>query len=143
AMAALLRLCRRIRGARPKDERAQVDRRAGRPDLWFALAAARTRGSLCVRRLAGEVCDRLRGGVDQGDEPGPLRPRLISAEKFSRLLGQSAATGQCAYQSKCKAVYERRARFELSVPGRETVKPPWETGLLPRKRERICWGTGR
>src|ERR1700726_4822958 len=31
--------------------------------------------------------------------------------------------------------------FELSVPGRETVKPSWETGLLSRKRERICWGT--
>ena len=27
--------------------------------------------------------------------------------------------------------------FELSVPGRETVKPSWETGLLSRKRERI------
>jgi hypothetical protein len=59
-----------------------------RPDLWFALAAPRTRGSLCVRRLAGEVCDRLRGGVDQGNEPRSLRPRLISAERFSRLLGQ-------------------------------------------------------
>ena len=22
-----------------------------------------------------------------------------------------------------------------------TVKPSWETGLLSRKRERICWGT--
>src|SRR5439155_21393919 len=31
--------------------------------------------------------------------------------------------------------------FELSVPGRETFKLSWETGLLSRKRERICWGT--
>jgi hypothetical protein len=31
--------------------------------------------------------------------------------------------------------------FELSVPGREIVKPSWETGLLSRKRERICLGT--
>ena len=23
----------------------------------------------------------------------------------------------------------------------ETVRPSWETGLLSRKRERICWGT--
>ncbi len=29
----------------------------------------------------GEVCARLRGGLDQGDEPGSLRPRLISAER--------------------------------------------------------------
>ena len=42
------------------------------------------RGGLCVRGLEGEVCERLRGGVDQGDEPGPLRPRLISAERSSR-----------------------------------------------------------
>src|SRR5580704_3265938 len=33
------------------------------------------------------------------------------------------------------------AGFELSVPGRKIVKPAWETGLLHRKRERICWGT--
>src|SRR4029077_15765012 len=25
--------------------------------------------------------------------------------------------------------------------GREIVKPSWGTGLLSRKRERICWGT--
>ncbi len=31
--------------------------------------------------------------------------------------------------------------FELSVPGRETFKLSWETGLLSRKRERICSGT--
>jgi hypothetical protein len=42
------------------------------------------RGSLCVLGLEGEVCGGLRGGVDQGDEPGPLRPRLISAERTSR-----------------------------------------------------------
>ena len=32
----------------------------------------------------GEVRAGLRGGLDQGDEPRPLRPRLISAERFSR-----------------------------------------------------------
>jgi hypothetical protein len=31
--------------------------------------------------------------------------------------------------------------FELSVPGRETLKPSWETGLLS-KRERICGSVG-
>ncbi len=34
------------------------------------------------RGREGEVCERLRGGVDQGDEPGPLRPRLIPAERY-------------------------------------------------------------
>src|ERR1700720_4859511 len=32
--------------------------------------------------------------------------------------------------------------FEPSVPGRETVNPIVGDGLLARKRERICWGTG-
>ena len=67
-----------------EDERGQMDRHACRPDLRFALAAARPRGSLCVRGLEGEVCERLRGGVDQGDGRRSLRPRLISAERFSR-----------------------------------------------------------
>src|SRR6202030_507279 len=30
--------------------------------------------------------------------------------------------------------------FDLSIPGRETVKPSWEADLLS-KRERICRGT--
>ena len=77
----VLRLGRRIRGARPEDERGQVDRHACRPDLRFALSAARPRGSLCVRGLQGEVRERLRGGVDQSDEPRSLRPQLSSAKK--------------------------------------------------------------
>ncbi len=32
--------------------------------------------------LEREVCERLRGGVDQGDEPGPVRYGLISAEMY-------------------------------------------------------------
>ena len=35
-----------------------------------------------MRGREGEVCERLRGGVDQGDEPGPLRSRLIYAERY-------------------------------------------------------------
>ena len=75
------RLGRRVRGARPEDERGQVDRHPCRPDLRFALPAARPRGSLCVRGFEGEVRERLRGGVDQSDEPRSLRPRLSSAKK--------------------------------------------------------------
>ncbi len=45
----------RVRRTRPQDRRSQVDRHARRPDLRLALAAARARGSLCVRRLEGEV----------------------------------------------------------------------------------------
>ena len=49
-MAAVRRLGRRVRGARPEDERGQVDRDPRRPDLRFALAAAGACGSLCAAR---------------------------------------------------------------------------------------------
>src|SRR5437588_6570130 len=79
-MAAVRWLRRRVRGPRPQDEPTQVDGHACRPDLWFAFPAAGPGGSLCVCGREGEVCERLRGGVDQGDESRSLRPRLISAE---------------------------------------------------------------
>src|ERR1019366_6751590 len=82
-MAAVRWLGRRVRGARPEDERAQVDRHTCRPDLRFELRAARPCGSLWERGLSGEVRERLRGGLDQGDEPGSLRSRLSSAEEES------------------------------------------------------------
>ena len=56
--------------------RGQVDRHRGRPRLRFALAAPRARRGLRLRRREGEVRARLRGGVGQGHEPRPLRPRL-------------------------------------------------------------------
>ena len=54
---------------------------AGGPDLRLALAASRAGGGLWLRGLAAEVRERLRGGVDQGDEPRPLRSCLISDRK--------------------------------------------------------------
>ena len=75
---------RRLRGPRPQDQRGQVDRHACRPDLRFALAAARLCGGLCLRGREGEVRAGLRGGLDQGDERRSLRPctdRSASVEK--------------------------------------------------------------
>ena len=46
-------------------------------------------------RRAGEVRARLRGGLEQGDEPGPLRPRLILAERSSFEGFQSVARTEC------------------------------------------------
>ena len=63
-----------------KTKAVEVDRHPRRPDLRFALAAPRLRGSLCVRRRQGEVREGLRRGVDQGDERRPLRSRLISRQ---------------------------------------------------------------
>ena len=58
-----------------KTQRAQVDRHPRRPDLRLALAAARFRRGLWLRRFEREVRQGLRGGVDQGDERRSLRSR--------------------------------------------------------------------
>ena len=58
-----------------KTQRPEMDRHARRSDLRLALAASRIRGSLCLRRLQGEVREGLRRGLDEGDERRPLRPR--------------------------------------------------------------------
>ena len=62
-----------------KTEPGQVDRHPRRPDLRFALAAPCPRGSLCILGLEGEVRERLRGGVDQGDEPRSLRSSSLTS----------------------------------------------------------------
>ena len=61
------------RGPRPQDRSAQVDRHPRRPDLRLALAAARARRGLRQLGFQGEVRQGLRRGLDQGDEPRPLR----------------------------------------------------------------------
>ena len=58
--------------------RAQVDRNRRRSRLRFQLPAPSPGGSLCLQRRPAEVRARLRSGLDQGHEPGPLRPGLIS-----------------------------------------------------------------
>src|SRR5208283_6047888 len=58
-----------------------MDRHPRRSCLRFELPAPGNRGSLCMRRLEGGVCEGLRGCVEQGDEPRSLRPCLSSAEK--------------------------------------------------------------
>ena len=62
------------KGRDRKTGAGQVDRHARRPDLRLALGAARAGRGLRLRRLQGEVRQGLRGGLDQGDGPRPLRP---------------------------------------------------------------------
>ena len=87
AMGAGRRRGRRVRRARPQDQRGQVDRDPRRPDLRLAFAAAGAGRGLRQRRREGEVRQGLRGGVDQGDERRPLRPRLI--------FGATGFAGRC------------------------------------------------
>ena len=70
-----------LRGPRPQDQGGEVDRHPRRPDLRLALPAPRHRGSLWQRGRQGEVCERLRQGVDQGDERGSIRSGVSSQSR--------------------------------------------------------------
>ena len=74
----------RVRGSGSRHRRGQVDRHRGRPRLRFELPAAGHLGGLRVPRREGEVRARLRGRVEQGDEPRPVRPRLIRSVQVGR-----------------------------------------------------------
>ncbi len=71
----------RVRRARSQNRRAEVDRHPRRSHLRFELPAPRPGGSLWERGRAGEVRPRLRGRMEQGDEPGSLRPRVIARDR--------------------------------------------------------------
>ena len=74
--------------AATRHRRGQVDRQPRRPRLRVELRAARARGGLRERRREGEVRARLRRGVGQGDEPRPVRPRLIMTSRPARAPGR-------------------------------------------------------
>ena len=71
----------RVRRARSQDGRAQVDRHPCRSRLRFELPAPGPGGGLRKLGRAGEVRPRLRGGLEQGDEPRSLRPRVIAEDR--------------------------------------------------------------
>ena len=62
-------------GVDRKTKAGQVDRNPRRPHLRLALGLEGAGRGLCDRRLEGEVRQGLRQGLDEGDEPRPLRPR--------------------------------------------------------------------
>ena len=66
--------------------------------------------------LEGEVREGLRGGVDQGDEPRSVRPRLISAEGFS-------FRASCRTQTLVEAMNKTSGRFfQNNLKGRPYAK---------------------
>ena len=69
---------RRVRRAGSQDGPGQVDRHARGPHLRLELPAPRVRGGLRELGRAGAVRQGFRGGVEQGDEPRPIRRLLIA-----------------------------------------------------------------
>ena len=92
-----------------------------RVDLIFGShSQLRACGSLCLRGLEGEVCKRLRGGVDEGDGPRSFRPRLTAAARFARTSSADPQTGvRPGPEQEIKAALQSdlRRRPVLSVMG--------------------------
>jgi len=78
----------RLRRAQAQDGRADVDRHPGRSPLRFPFRAPRAGRGLRQLGRAGEVRSGLRGGLEQGDEPRPLRPRVSSPERPYNAAGK-------------------------------------------------------
>src|SRR3954451_11196732 len=74
-----------------------MDRYQCRPDFWFAFPAPRVRRGLWLERRAAAVRAGLRGGLEQGHEPGSFRPRLTSKRRSVAAETQSppGAVAKC------------------------------------------------
>src|SRR3569833_1337028 len=66
-----------VRRARTEDRRIEVDRHPRRSGVRLEFPTAGIGRDLWMFGRAGEVRPRLRGGLDQGDESGSLRSRLM------------------------------------------------------------------
>src|SRR5690606_39654287 len=118
-----------VRGPRPGDRRAEVDRHPCRSRLRLEFAASRAGGSLRPGRFPGQVRRRLRRRLEQGDERRPLRSRLIGAargavdtldlragaEKSAPALLRPAATIPPAAAPACRV--RRPSRLIPEFPG--------------------------
>src|ERR1700746_2489323 len=72
-MATLFGLRKCLRGARPHHRGFEMDSHTSRPRVRFKLPTESYRRSLRICRLHAEICERLRGRLEQGDEPRSVR----------------------------------------------------------------------
>jgi hypothetical protein len=94
------------------------------------------------RAASGRLLEAARSSRrdPDGTEAGGLERSLSVTGNFGAGSGSGALMkgGRFAADSTLEG-----DGFELSVPGRETVKPPWETGLLSGKTEADLLGNRR
>ncbi len=109
---------RHVRGSRPQERRAEVDRHARRSRLRLERAVARRGRGLRRRRCAGQVHRRFRRCVDEGDEPGPVRHRLRSVR---RVLYPSSLSRNCLACDFARSNSSRRRRIS-SGPRRSMLQ---------------------
>ena len=115
----------RLRRSGPGHGRRPVDRHRGRPRLRRELAAAGDRRGLRGRRRVGEVRPRLRGGLGQGHDPRPVRPRLISISRRASRPGGRPGSGP---RSRARPGTPARSRSVSS-----TRAGPLRTCRCPRR----------
>src|SRR5579864_7189346 len=112
-----------------------MDRNTRRPDLRFALATSCFRGGLCLRGIKGEVRERLCGCMEQGHEPGSLRPRQAQRNKE----GCPRVTSSCCWERQIQtSVFganrvcfrengsvRKRVVSSFRTPAGPASGPPW------------------
>src|SRR5262245_27592849 len=117
-----------------------MDRHARRPDLRFALAAARLQRSLRLLGLEGEVREGLRGGVDQGDESRPLRPRLISADRTARAFRAQPRLIEAAQVLRSPSTEAKAFDKKSGRRCKQVQTPPWTlTTRWPQRRVPVAF----
>ena len=96
----------------------QVDRHAGGSRLRLELAASGPGGGLRELGRAAEVRPGLRGGLEQGDEPGSLRGGVIAAFLDTSLACRAAARRRAAGAAtgRRRAQGARHGRAHLEIP---------------------------
>ena len=96
-----------VRGPRPGDRRRQVDRHPVRSRVRCELPAPSDLGGLRLVRRRRPVRPRLRGRLGQGDEPRPVRHRLIVI-RLTHPPDATRLTGARRYASGRPSVVRRR-----------------------------------
>src|SRR5439155_9966959 len=115
---------------RPQDQCGEVDRHPRRPDLRLALAAPRLRRGLCLVGRQGAVRKGLREGLDQGDEPRPVRSRRLILTIGKRQTKRAAVRPPFVFPI-CAGVYSPAA----SRGG------CWPSAPLASRSSPVSWST--
>ena len=102
------RLERGVRRTRSRDGQSRLVRHTRRSRVRLELGAARASRGLWLRGCTGQVRARLRRGLEQGDEPRPLRSDAALARRYQQIAG-------CEPVPDCPLRARERQRRALGV----------------------------
>ena len=124
---------RDLRRGRPEDGAAEVDGDAGGSAVRVELRTAGGRGGVRVGGWESEVRAGFRQGVDEGDEPGPVRRSLVSvAVAEGRTPPQRGSDPRCSSEKPPSEGIRPRV-FEGKLPLGGDQTPGFRAKNPPRR----------